>query len=226
MHALKRQSNCLVTSPSASVSEVQCVHCVQALGSTAASPLLDVALMAPLDLQAGLGMAAAILSCTATAASGRLEIRSLATLPGHPALALGYQPSTSGRLHLVGKTGQLSAASPLLPAVPQTLPIGAASCGGPLGLEFLLGPMRASHGAGARVEPGFGRAVACLLLSPEPGGRPGGYAVHPAALDASTHTAAALAGGTGTPPDSQYPMVSLMHSTVALDAKLSLLVSA
>lgn len=163
-------------------------------------------------------MAAAILTCTATAASGRLEIRSLATLPGHPALAVGHQPSTSGRLHLVGRTGQLFAASPLRPAVPQTLPTGAASCKGPLGLGFLLGPLRAGHGTGARIEPGTGRAIACLLLSPEPSGRPGGYAVHPAALDASTHTAAALAGGTGTPPDSQYRMLSLIHSTVALDA--------
>ncbi len=49
----------------------------------------------------------------------------------------------------------------------------------------------------AAVPSGLGRAIASVVLSGNAGEQPGAYAVHPAALDASTHTAAALAGGKG-----------------------------
>lgn len=55
--------------------------------------------------------------------------------------------------------------------------------------------------SGSLVSPGPALLtnVACLLPSPLGGcGQPGGYAIHPAALDAATHTAAAFADAPGT----------------------------
>lgn len=62
--------------------------------------------------------------------------------------------------------------------------------------DVLLGQAPAEWRTAA-VSSGLGRAVASVVLSGNAGEPPGGYAVHPAALDASTHTAAALAGGKG-----------------------------
>ena len=89
---------------------------------------------------------------------------------------------------MAARTGQLMAAGHSLKshnsAKPQQL------------AQVLLGQAPAGWRT-VSVQLGLGRAVASVVLSGNAGEQPGGYAVHPAALDASTHTAAALAGGKG-----------------------------
>ena len=145
---------------------------------SADSLLVGVSISAPLPLS-NPGQAAAaehtlpVLVCAANLGSGRLEVRS--------SLAASIARS---QLHLGGWAGHASmlAASRTPQQQAQEGAIGRAL----QGLQHLA---RMQH---QLQQP---TAVACLLPAPlDGGGQPGCYAVHPAALDAATHTAGAFAG--------------------------------
>ncbi len=138
---------------------------------SASSLLLGVSISAPLPLSAtGTSAAehAAILVCAASLGSGRLEVRS-------------FQAAVSSRsqVHLAGWAGRASMSA------------ARAAAASKLQQSALSSTVSAQQAGSMQQLP---TAVARLLPVPRHGcGQPGGYAVHPAALDAATHTAAALA---------------------------------
>ena len=168
--------------------QLRLTHCAalpQAPGAAAAAPLLDAALTAPLPLRDQPGSGSITLVCTLAPVSGRLEVRSLARLHG--------QAPASSRQHLAGRTGQLAAVA-AGPDSEQRLRDAA----GHEELARLLVKGARARGIGLSAADAGGRALACVLLAPAASGsQPGGFAVHPAALDAATHTAAALNGSGG-----------------------------
>ena len=154
-------------------------------------PVLSVALTAPLELAGLVTRPGTVLVCAADAVSGNLDIRSQAsTMPAR--LSSSARTSQhSSRSHMAARTGQLKAGgyeSVLYKSASQQRLA-----------DMLVGQALARWRTAAE-QSGLGRAVASVVLSGNAGEQPGEYAVHPAALDASTHTAAALAGGKGTDP--------------------------
>ena len=151
-------------------------------------PVLSVALTAPLELAELATRPDTVLICAANAVSGNLDIRSQASTTGARHSSSARTSQHSSRLHMAARTGQLMAGGhdTILhnSAKRQRL------------AHVLLGQAPAGWRTAA-VQSGLGRAVASVVLSGNAGEQPSGYAVHPAALDASTHTAAALAGGKG-----------------------------
>jgi hypothetical protein len=83
-------------------------------------------------------------------------------------------------------------------------------------LARLLVKGASARGTGLSAADAGGRALACVLLAPAAsGGQPGGFAVHPAALDAATHTAAALNASRGA--HSRFAGPSMMHASFCAD---------
>lgn len=151
-------------------------------------PILDVTLTAPLELAGYAAKPDTVLICTADAVSGSLDIRSHASMTAatHPQRAERSQHS--GRPHMAARTGAAGTHdSRLHKSARQQQRLADAL------LNHALARQRAAEAAPSAL----GRAVASVVLSARSGEQPGRYAVHPAALDASTHTAAALAGGRG-----------------------------
>jgi len=163
-------------------------HCgalPQAPGAEAAAPLLDAALTAPLPLRDQPGPGSPTLVCTLAPGSGHLEVRSLARLHG-------LAPA-SRRQHLAGRTGQLAAVAAGPAGQEAESGQRLRDAAGHEQLARLLVKGAGVRRIGPRAADAAGRALARVLLAPAAsGGQPGGFAVHPAALDAATHTAAAL----------------------------------
>jgi len=185
-------------------------HCAalpQAPGAAAAAPLLDAALIAPLSLRDQPGSGSIMLVCTLAPVSGRLEVRSLARLHGQ---------APASRQHLAGRTGQLAAvaAGPVSQGADSEQRLRDAA--GHEELARLLVKGASARGTGLSAADAGGRALACVLLAPAAsGGQPGGFAVHPAALDAATHTAAALNASRGA--HSRFAGPSMMHASFCAD---------
>lgn len=158
-----------------------CAAAARCMSAASASSLVvGVSISAPLALSAAPGGAQHLLLCSASLGSGRLEVRSLAAASHASAPTAIVQVP---RLHLAGWTGHaLTHASQKERSLsPRSLP-GAPALAACVSLAS----------PGSSVQPPT--AVAGLVPAPcNSCDQPGGYAVHPAALDAATHTAGAFA---------------------------------
>ena len=155
-------------------------------------PVLNAILTAPLELAGLAAEPGTVLFCAADAVSGYLDIRSQASVTAARRPQTANSSQHGGRPHMAARVGQLVAGEhgSALSRTPSQQRLA----------NMLLGPRlteQRTRDLQRRSESGLGRAVASVVLSASASGQPAGYTVHPAALDASTHTAAALAGGKG-----------------------------
>ena len=144
-----------------------------------------------------------MLSCSVAYSTGRMEVRSFTA-----ASSLVAAAGQRGQLHLGGWAGQAAAA----PSSHQEQPRHRVT---------LLGGL-VVPAVGGRAE--LPTAVANLMSEPVGTcGQPGGYAVHPAALDSATHTAAAFSGQDATDKGERFTLC-LSHRNSAINLPVAQLV--
>ncbi len=154
--------------------------------------LLGVSISAPCILEDVSSVPASthrMLSCAVAYSTGRVEVRSF-TAASKLAAAAGQR----GQVHQGGWAGQA-----IMGASHQVQK--------PHKAGLLSSVVRPAQGDLAELPT----AVACLV--PEPVGtcgQPGGYAVHPAALDSATHTAAAFSRKDSSDKGTPYSPCSLL----------------